>query len=78
MMLHENDVVMLKHDIPAHSPTEWPGISSTALSTGAVGTVVMVYTTNSSTYEYEVEFVDDDGHTLALLTLKEDDIELVD
>lgn len=77
-MLHENDVVILKHDIPAHSEKEWPGIPSTALSTGAIGTVVMVYTTNSINPAYEVEFVDDDGNTLALLTLKEDDIQLVD
>jgi len=42
-----------------------------------MGTVVMVYKTDSTNSEYEVEFVDNDGHTLALLSLKEDDIELV-
>lgn len=77
-MLHENDVVRLKHNIPAHSPTEWPSIPSTALDTGTIGSVVMVYTTDSVNYEYEVEFVDSNGYTLALLTLKENDIEPVD
>jgi len=76
-MLHENDVVRLKHNIPANNPTEWPGIPSTALDTGTIGSVVMVYTTDSINYEYEIEFVDDDGYTLALLTLNENDVELV-
>lgn len=76
-MLHENDVVRLRHNIPADSPTEWSGIPSTALSTGAIGTIVTVYTTDSINYEYEVEFVNDYGQTLALLTLKESDIEPV-
>ena len=77
-MLHENDVVRLKHNIPANSPTGWPSIPSTALDTGTIGSIVMVYTIDSINYEYEVEFVDRDGHTLALLTLKDDDIEPVD
>jgi hypothetical protein len=77
-MLHENDVVRLKHDIPANNPMAWPGIPSTALRTGTIGSIVMIYTTNSVNYEYEVEFVDCGGRTLALLTLKENDIELVD
>jgi hypothetical protein len=77
-MLHENDVIRLKHNIPANSPTAWPGIPATALTSGTVGSIVMVYTTNSTNPEYEVEFVDSDGYTLALLTLQEDDIELVD
>jgi len=51
---------------------------SIALDTGTVGSVVMVYTADAINYEYEVEFVDSDGHTLALLTLKEYDIESVD
>ena len=57
-MLHENDVVKLKHDIPANSQTKWPGIPSTALSTGTIGSIVLVYTIDSINYEYEVEFVD--------------------
>lgn len=74
-MFHENDIVRLKHNVPASSPIAWPGIPSTDLAPGAIGTVVMVHTTDSTNFEYEVEFVDNDGHTLALLTLKEDDIE---
>jgi hypothetical protein len=77
-MLHENDVVRLKHNTPANSPTEWAGIPSNALAAKSIGSIVMVYTTDSINYEYEVEFVDSDGHTLALLTLKENDVELVD
>jgi len=42
-----------------------------------MGTVVMVYKTDAANSEYEIEFVDNDGHTLALLSLKEDDIEPV-
>jgi len=76
-MLHENDIVRLKHNVPASSPTAWPGIPSTDLTMGSIGTVVMVYKTDSTNAEYEVEFVDNDGRTLALLSLKEDDIESV-
>jgi hypothetical protein len=76
-MLHENDIVQLKHKVPANNPAAWPGVPSTDLAAGAVGTIVMVYKTNSTSPAYEVEFVDHDGHTLALLNLKEDDIESV-
>jgi len=68
-MLHENDIVRLKHNVPANSPTAWPCIPSTDLATGSIGTVVMVYKTDSTNPEYEVEFVDNDGRTLALLSL---------
>ncbi|HWS82662.1 MAG TPA: DUF4926 domain-containing protein [Ktedonobacteraceae bacterium] len=37
----------------------------------------MIYKTDSTNAEYEVEFVDNDGRTPALLSLKEDDIESV-
>jgi hypothetical protein len=37
----------------------------------------MVYTKNNIDYAYGVKFVDKAGRTLALLTMKEDDIELV-
>lgn len=77
-MLQQDDVVRLKHNIPANSATGWPGITSEALIAGTVGTVVMVYTADSVNHEYEVEFVDNDGYTLALLTLKEEDVELMD
>ena len=77
-MLHENDVVRLKHSIAASSSSAWPGMPSTALATGTIGTVVMVHAANSLNSAYEVEFVDGAGHTLALLTLNENDIELAD
>ena len=76
-MLQENDVVKLKHNIPANSPTSWPNIPSTDLIAGDVGAVVMVYTNDSTHYEYEVEFVDENGHTRALLRLREEEIEKV-
>ena len=76
-MFHENDVVRLKHDVPAKSSTAWPGAPSAPLKTGDKGAIVMVYTNDSVHYEYEVEFVDETGTTRGLLTLKEDDIELV-
>jgi Domain of unknown function (DUF4926) len=75
--MRENDIVRLKHNVPVNSPRAWPGIPSMDLTTGSLGTVVMVYETNSTDPEYEVEFVDNDGQTLALLSLKEDDIESV-
>jgi len=76
-MFHELDVVRLKHEVPAQSATAWSGVPSTDLVAGEVGTVVMVYTNDSIHYEYEVEFVDADGQTRGLLSLKEDEIELV-
>ncbi len=39
------------------------------LDTGTIGTIVMVYDDGRA---YEVEFVDDKGNTVALLTLEED------
>lgn len=63
-MFGEYDVVKLKKDIP-----------SSGLVAGAIGAIVMVYSSNPP--EYEVEFVDQDGNTLALVTLSEDEIELV-
>lgn len=77
-MLHENDVVRLRHSVPAQSSARWPDLPSTALDAGAIGTIVLVYRKDSLTHAYEVEFVDNDGSTLALLTLKEEDIELVE
>ncbi len=75
-MLQENDAVKLKHNILAHSSTAWQGIPSVDLAAGDIGTVVSVYTNNSVHYEYEVEFVDEDGMTRGLLQLKEEEIEL--
>jgi hypothetical protein len=62
-MLHENDVVRLKHDVPMGYPTAWPGAPSTPLIAGDLGTIVMVYTNDSIHYEYEVEFLGEIGMT---------------
>ena len=64
-MFQELEVVRLKRDQP-----------SSGLAVGAVGTVVMVYD-EADPPEYEVEFVDNDGRTLALLTLSEEELEQV-
>lgn len=40
-----------------------------SLQRGTRGAIVMIY--NGSPAEYEVEFVDQDGHTIALRTVKE-------
>ncbi len=76
-MLQENDAVKLKRNIPAHSPTAWQGAPSVDLVAGDIGTIVAVYTNDSAHYEYEVEFVDEDGMTRGLLQLKEEEIELI-
>jgi hypothetical protein len=50
------------------------------LPAGSFGTVVMVYDESVGDYhkpvEYEVDFCDSTGDTIALLTLGQDDIEL--
>ncbi len=63
-MFREYDVVQLKQDLP-----------SAGLIADTIGTVLMVYP--SDPVEYEVEFVDKDGNTLAILTMREDQLELV-
>lgn len=52
--IHELDIVALTVDLP-----------QLKLVRGQVGTVVFVYPPDS----FEVEFVDDDGHTYGLTTL---------
>jgi hypothetical protein len=42
---------------------------------GAAGAILMVFTSKNS--EYLVEFVDSEGESLAVLTVKEEDLELV-
>ena len=69
-MFHENDAVKLKHNIPAHSPTAWQGTPSVDLAAGDIGTVISVYTNDSVHYEYEVEFVDEDGPYPYILPLQ--------
>jgi hypothetical protein len=76
-VFHEYDVVKTTKPFSSSGSNAWPIGTDIILPTGTVGTVVMVYTNDSINYEYEVEFVDKDGGTLALLTLKEDDITLV-
>lgn len=64
-MFAEYQVVRLSRDIPEEG-----------LKAGARGAVVMVYPRRPETpREYEVEFTDEDGATLALLTLPEDQLE---
>ncbi|WP_050725660.1 DUF4926 domain-containing protein [Vulgatibacter incomptus] len=61
MTLQEYDVVRLRRPLFEHN-----------LSAGALGTVVMVFQDPPA---FEVEFCDKDGVTLALVTLKEPDLE---
>jgi hypothetical protein len=61
-MLKELDVITLTHDIQEHS-----------LKKGTQGAIVHCYDDQQA---YEVEFVNDTGETLALLTLKKTDIQL--
>jgi hypothetical protein len=63
MTLQEYDVVRLRRPLPNHDLVE-----------GSVGAVVMVF---DNPLAYEVEFCDQDGVTLALLTLVEEDLEKV-
>jgi uncharacterized protein DUF4926 len=74
-MFHEHDVVRLKHSVPAENPKGWPGVPSTALQAGTLGTIVTVYENDPTHHAYEVEFVAPDGSTLGLLTLTDSDIE---
>ncbi|OYN77148.1 DUF4926 domain-containing protein [Mycolicibacterium sphagni] len=65
MRPQEYDVVRLLRSLPQYD-----------LSVGAQGTVVMVYRDQGLPPAYEVEFADDDGVTQALVTLKDDDVEV--
>jgi len=62
MMIKELDVITLTHDIQEHG-----------LKKGDQGAVVHCYYDQQA---YEVEFVSDEGETLALLTLESGDIQL--
>ena len=55
--IEEFDAVALREDLPEHG-----------LLRGQMGTVVMVHTP----HDYEVEFVDQEGYTYALLQLSSD------
>jgi hypothetical protein len=65
MRPQENDVVRLLRPLPEHD-----------LPVGVQGTVVMVYRDPGLPSAYEVEFADADGITQALVTLKDDDVEV--
>jgi Domain of unknown function (DUF4926) len=69
MKPEEYDVVRLLRDLPEHN-----------LPAGSTGAVVMDYTKHSGgslPAAYEVEFVDREGVTQALVTVAEDDLEVV-
>ncbi len=61
-MIKELDVITLTHDIQEHG-----------LKKGTQGAVVHFYDDQQA---YEVEFINDEGGTLALLTLAKADIQL--
>jgi hypothetical protein len=63
MTMAEFSRVELTEDVPAEG-----------LSTGMIGTIVEVYTDPPA---YEVEFIDDDGYTIALVALKPDQVRQV-
>ena len=59
-MLDEHSIVVLTRDVP-----------ESGLHTGDVGAIVHVYRRGAA---YEVEFVDGDGSTIALITLASNDV----
>ena len=63
-MFQEYEVVQLKKDIRSKN-----------LFVGTKGTVLMVYDEPTLPLAYEVEFIDDQGITLAVLTVTDEDIE---
>ena len=48
------------------------------LPIGSRGTILIIYNEPALPPAYEVEFLDELGNTLAILTLKEEDIEVAD
>jgi hypothetical protein len=65
-MLHEYDVVRLKKSIP-----------SINLSNQNKGTILIVYEELGLPLAYEIESLDEKGQTIAILTLTEDEVELL-
>jgi hypothetical protein len=63
-MLREYDVVRLRTPI-----------SSKNLSTRNKGTILIVYDEPGLPKAYEIEFLDEEGQTIAILTLTEDEVE---
>jgi hypothetical protein len=66
-MFQEYEVVQLKRDI-----------RSEGLSAGVRGTVLLIYDDPTLPLAYEVEFADDEGTTLAVLTVTDEDIESIE
>jgi len=64
LMFKEYDVVKAKYDL------------SSIISRGTKGAIMLILHENPN--KYEVEFIDDDGATLELLTVGDDDLELVE
>ncbi len=60
-MFEEYDVVELKRDLPEHG-----------LKAGTRGAIVMVH--HAPSRAYEVELIDNEGWTLNVLTLKDEDL----
>lgn len=69
MTIRLHSVVKTRQALPGALP------SGKDLQVGAEGTVVMVH--NHPRRAFEVEFCDSEGATLALLPLREEDLELV-
>ncbi len=65
-MLNEYDVIKLKKSIPEKN-----------LYLGDKGTILIVYDVPGLPCAYEVEFLDKDGKTLAILTLRNEDVEKI-
>lgn len=63
-MIKQYDVVKLSHDLPSHN-----------LKAGTYGAIVMVH--HEPYRAYEVELVDSEGWTLAVLTLRDEDLSQV-
>ncbi|HEY1573640.1 MAG TPA: DUF4926 domain-containing protein [Pseudonocardiaceae bacterium] len=68
--------VNLLVDLAGDGPALELGIvEAVDLNAGAIGSLVAAYDTGTSEHEYEIEFVDDDGSILALITVKESAVE---
>jgi hypothetical protein len=65
-MIKEYDVIKLRKSLPANN-----------LKVGAEGTVLIVYNEPGLPRAYEVEFLSNDGKSLAVITLTDDDVEKV-
>jgi hypothetical protein len=70
MNFNELDTVTAARDLPRQLPDEQ------AVPAGTIGAVTSVLSDSAGT-SYEVEFIDDDGYTLALMVLGADDISLL-